>query len=65
MSNLKKIITLYGAGEIARHLNVSKSSVEKYGARGYLKNIKQIKKLAEKDSNFTVDDFVQDFKESK
>jgi hypothetical protein len=65
MSNLKKIITLYGVEAIATHLGVSKSSVEKYNARGYLKNIKQINKLAEKDSNFSVNDFVQDYKVSE
>ena len=62
-SNIKSITYIHGSQTIAKFLGVSESSIQNYIRKGYV-NSKRIERLAELDSNFTVDDFKQDIKKN-
>jgi len=62
-SNIKKIVYLYGRGEIAKFLGCSKQTITNYCTRGYANNNK-IDKLSTLDKKFSKDHFIDDIRKN-
>jgi len=64
-TNLQMILDLYPAAEVADCIGVSHSTIDRYRLKGFLASRKQMDKLAELDSHFTSDDFMNDYIEAQ